>query len=99
VDPDDEMALLYAWEDYLNERLDFPFEAEAAEFQERGPLQAGDRVKVTGINLVDDLYGVIVDLRVGRRKYAFPLCDLEVTDARSPNDQLVQDYAVWFANR
>jgi len=99
VDPDDEMALLYAWEHHLNEHLNFPFEAEVAEFQERGPLQAGDRVKVTGINLVDDLYGVIVDLSVGRRKYAFPLCDLEVTDARSPNDQLVQDYAVWFANR
>jgi hypothetical protein len=49
--------------------------------------------------LVDDLYGVIVDLRHGRRKYAFPLCDLEVTDKHSPNYQIVRDYAVWFANR
>ena len=49
--------------------------------------------------LVDDLYGVIVRLAYGRRKYDFPLCDLEVTDKRSPNDQIVKDYAVWFANR
>jgi hypothetical protein len=99
VDPDDEMACLHAWEDHLGRRLVFPFEAEIAEFQSRGPLQAGDRVKVTGVALVDDLYGVIVDLRLGRRKYALPLCDLEVVDQGSSNYQLVRDYAVWFANR
>jgi hypothetical protein len=52
-----------------------------------------------GIGLVDDLYGVIVDLRHGRLTCAFPLCDLEVIDERSPNHQPVRDYAVWFANR
>jgi hypothetical protein len=99
VDKDGEMAALDAWEEHLSKSLVFPFEAEIAEYQGRGPLQAGDRVKVTGIALVDDLYGVIVDLRRGRRKYAFPLCDLEITDKRSPNYQIVNDYAVWFANR
>jgi len=99
VDPDDEMAILHAWEDHLSHHLAFPFEAQVSEYQDRGTLQAGDRVKVTGIGLVDDLYGVIVDLRHGRRKHAFPLCNLEVVDERSPNHQLVQDYAVWFANR
>jgi len=99
VDEDSEMAALDAWEEHLSKSLVFPFEARIAEYQERGPLQAGDRVKVTGIGLVDDLYGVIVDLRHGRRKYAFPLCDLEVIDENSPNYQIVRDYAVWFANR
>ena len=99
VDEDDEMATLDVWEEHLSESLVFPFEAEIAEYQDRGPLQAGDRVKVTGIGLVDELYGVIVDLRRGRRKYAFPLCDLEVKDENSPNYQIVRDYAVWFANR
>jgi hypothetical protein len=99
IDPDDEMGLLDAWEEYLAENLGFPFEAEISEYQERGPLQAGDRLKVTGIGLVDDLYGIIVDVRRGREKFAFPLCDLEVVDKRSPNYQLVDDYAVWFANR
>jgi hypothetical protein len=98
-DEDDEMGALDAWEEHLSKSLAFPFEAKVAEYQERGPLQAGDRVKVTGIGLVDDLYGIIVDLRRGRRKYAFPLCDLKVTDENSPNYQIVRDYAVWFANR
>lgn len=99
VDRHDEMAALAAWEDHLTKSLVFPFEAEISEYQERGPLQAGDRVAVKGISGVDDLYGIIVRLRYGRRRYDFPLCDLEVTDERSPNYQLVMDYAVWFANR
>jgi len=99
VDADDEMATLEAWEDHLEANLTFPFAAEIDEWQERGPLQAGDRVKVTGISLVDDLYGIIVDVRHERRKYAFPLCDLAVVDEDSPNHQIVADYRVWFANR
>jgi hypothetical protein len=99
VDPEDEMDGMYAWEEYLEEHLAFPFEAEVDEFQDRGPLQAGDRLKVTGIGLVDDHYGVIVDVRKERRKYAFPLCDLAVVDERSPQRQLIEDYRTWFANR
>jgi hypothetical protein len=93
------MAILDAWEDYLAKHLSFPFEAEVSEYQERGPLQAGDRVKVHRIFDVDDLYGVIVRLRHGRRQYYLPLCELKVTDQHLPNYQLVGDYAVWFANR
>jgi hypothetical protein len=99
VDPDDEMAILDAWKDYLAKHLSLPFEAEVSEHQERGPLQAGDRVTVQRIFDVDDLYGVIVRLRHVRRQYHFPLCDLKVIDQHSPNYQLVDDYAVWFANR
>jgi len=70
-----------------------------SEFQERGPLRVGNRVKVTGISRLDGMYGLIVHLRVGQRQYEFPLCDLEVVDERSPNCEPVHDYAVWFANR
>jgi hypothetical protein len=99
VDPEDEVDDMYAWEEYLEEHLVFPFEAEVYKPQDRGPLQAGDRLKVTGLTLVDDLYGIIVDVWRGRRKYAFHLCDLDVVDETSPNHQLVKDHRVWFANR
>jgi hypothetical protein len=99
LDPDDEMDAMLAWEEYLEEHLVFPFEAEVEEHQDEGPLQAGDRLKVTGIGTADDLYGVIVDVWRGRRKYAFPLCDLAVVDERSPNHELVDDYGTWFSNR
>jgi hypothetical protein len=93
------MVGLDAWENHLAKHLSFPFEAEVSEYQERGPLQAGNRVTVQRISDVDDLCGVIVCLRHGRTQYHFPLCDLEVVDKQSPNHQLVDDYAVWFANR
>jgi hypothetical protein len=99
IDPHDEMGLLDAWEEHLREKLRFPFEAEVTEWQERGPLRPGDRLKVKGISGVDDLYGIIVEVRRGRERFDFPLCDLEVTDKKSANYQPVKDYAVWFANR
>jgi hypothetical protein len=100
VDADDEMDALGRWQEHLENNLRFPFEAEIAELLERGPLRVGDTVIVTGnVDAIDEKYGIIVDLKMGRRKYAFPLCDLEATDKKSANYQLVKDYVIWFANR
>lgn len=100
MDADEDLDEFGAWEEHLEKNLRFPFEAVIAEFQERGPLRSGDKVVVTGIgDVTDEMYGIIVDLKVGKRKYAFPLCDLEATDKKSANCQLVKDYAIWFANR
>jgi hypothetical protein len=99
VDPNDEWAAVKAWEKHLREVLQFPFDAEVSEYQERGPLQSGDKVSVKGITTMEDLYGVIVEGRFGRKKYHFPLCDLKPIDKKQPNYQAVDDFAVWFANR
>ena len=97
---DDDLDEFGAWEEHLEKNMRYPFEAVIAELLERGPLHVGDKVVVTGnADATDEKYGIIVDVRVGRRKYAFPLCDLEVTDKKSPNYHLVKDYAIWFANR
>ena len=95
---DDELSAYKAWEQYLTETLIFPFKAKIAEPQEKGPFQSGDQVKVTELELVDDLYGIIMQVYSGRRKYAFPLCELDVIDQLSTNHQPVEDYKLWFAN-
>lgn len=100
VDADDEMEALGAWEEHLDKKLRFPFEAVVAEFQEQSPLRTGAKIIVTGIaDATDEMYGILVEVKEGRRKLAFPLCDLEATDKQSTNYQLVKDYAIWFANR
>jgi len=99
MDPENEGGCFAAWAQHLQEVLSFPFAAEVFEFQERGPLQSGDRVQVRKIEEVDEFYGLLVDLQRGRREFIFPLCDLEVIDKKSPNYQPVKDYAIWFANR
>jgi hypothetical protein len=99
LDPRNERELFGAWEEYLTAHLELPFRAEVDEVQERGPLQAGDRVRVRSIIDTNVFYGVIVKVRHGRRQYAFPLCDLEALDETSENHRIIQNYRVWFANR
>jgi hypothetical protein len=88
-----------AWQEYLEAHLKLPFEAVVSEYQERGPLQDGDLVKVVGFEGVEDLYGVLVNIKAGRNAYVFPLCDLKAANEKSANYTLTDDYAVWFANR
>ncbi|MFH1126703.1 MAG: calcium-binding protein [archaeon] len=99
TDKHDIMKALRAWKIHLEKNLLFPFDAVIFEEQEEDPLKAGDRVSVLRIDDSDDLYGLLAEIRFGRRKYYFPLCDLEVTKKRSPNYQPVSDYCVWFVNR
>jgi len=99
AEDESEEAAYEAWQEHFQEVLQFPFEAEVVEWQEEGPLQEGDKVKVVSIYEDDDIYGILVSLRHGRKKYEFPLCDLEVLDKSSANYQPVKDYAIWFANR
>ncbi len=88
------------WLEYLTENLTLPARAEVAEFQERGPLQAGDVVTITRIEEDwEDLYGILVRVQAGRRRYVFPLADLEILDKDSKNHAIVDAYSVWFANR
>ena len=88
-----------AWYDYLKKMLAFPFEAKVSEPQDKGPLRSGDKVQVLGIDDVNDLYGILVKVSQGRRRFVFPLCDLTATDKKSANYLPVNDYSVWFSNR
>ncbi len=95
----DDIDAFDAWERHLKKTLEIPFEAVVSEIQEKGPLQQGGKIKVHGFEGWDNLYGIIMMIRAGRRKYAIPLCDLEAIDRASPNYQPVKDYATWFDNR
>ena len=72
IDPHDDLAAFDAWEKYLNVSLSFPFEAEISEYQTKGPLLQGDKIRIHSIWGNEDLYGVIVKLRYGRRVYHSP---------------------------
>ena len=94
------------WPAYLKQNFTFPFEAivdEASDeevfgFGDPGPVRYKDRVTVLNTDFEDDLYGVIANIKKGRKKYSFPLCDLAVVDNTSTNYKLLDDYRMWFAN-
>lgn len=96
ADADDEIE---AWNNHLAKVLQFPFDAEVSEPQDRGPLNCGDQLKAEGLAEADDLYGILVNVTRGRERFVFPLCDLTVRDRKSPNYRPVKDYCVWFANQ
>lgn len=94
---EDDIETEEAWQNYLGEHLQFPFEAEIVE--QPGPLEVGDIIKVIAIEGADDLYGIIVKIKMGRKQYLFPLCLLEPVEKENNNYRLVDDYNFWFCNR
>lgn len=59
-----------------------------------------DKFKIVDIVDYDDDYGILVNVRrvPDRRKFVFPLFELEPVDENSKNYQLIDDYQTWFAN-
>ncbi len=49
---------------------------------------------------VDDWVGIIVNVKrvSDKKKFTLPLADLEATDEKSKEYQLLDDYSVWFVN-
>ena len=99
TDPNDEMGCLYRWAEYLEENLNFPVQAIVDESVSYGPVKFGDKVSIKSLPHLEDLHGIIAEIRLGRKKFAFPLCDLKVVNKTSPDYQLIDDYRIWFANR
>lgn len=99
IPENDDIKALEVWENYLNQELKFPFEAEVIDSDYGSSIATGDKLKVIGISMIDDLHGIIVDVRKERRKYSFELCLLEVIGEDEKAINLVDDYSVWFCNR
>ena len=99
INPDDDLAAFDAWQKYLKRSISFPFEAEIAEYQEKGAFRQGDKIKIHSILGYEDLYGIIAKIRFNGVVYHFPLCDVDVLDNKSKNYQVVNDYKNWFGNR
>lgn len=90
---------LYAWEEYLNEKLTFPFKVEVVEADYNSPMKIGTKFKVTEIMDVDDMHGIIVKGKQVFKTIHGLLCDLEVVDKDHPNYLPIRAYVIWFANR
>ena len=51
-------------------------------------------------DLIDERAGILVEVRrvSDRKKFTLPLAELEATEKKSQNYQLLDDYSVWFVN-
>ncbi len=74
-------------------------DAYFTDIADREPFRLGHVMKVIGIEMEDDLSGVILKVREGRKVGYVPLCDVEVLDKDDPNYWPIREYVVWFANQ
>ncbi|NCD43057.1 MAG: hypothetical protein EOL88_13350 [Bacteroidia bacterium] len=93
------------WESWLSQNLTFPFEAKCIEDEEgfggrksKKSFGIGHVVTVLSIFEEDDLCGIIIKVREGRKTGYGPLCDFEVASKDDSNYWPVREYVVWFAN-
>ena len=87
----------FDWEKHLESKLKLPFWAEVSDYQEKGPIQIGDKVKIHEISGDDDIYGIIVKLTFGRKIFHFPLVDLEPINDETMNDKIINEYKESFS--
>lgn len=99
IDEENYIDALEAWNEYLSATLSVPFTAKVDEFDEEYPFPRGEAVQVLRLDMIDDLYGIMVVIQHGQEQQSFPLCDLAALEKESKNYEAVKDYRVWFANR
>jgi hypothetical protein len=90
----DEQAM--GWHTYLEETMDFPFEARCIEEQEVSPLKGGEMVRVVGKPSSEpSLRQQFVTVEWMDREFGVPLSQLEPVEASSDTEQAVADWHYW----
>ena len=91
---DDEQAM--GWHIYLEETLDFPFEARCIDQQEVSPLEKGETVRVVGKPSSEpSLRQQFVTIDWMDREFGVPLSQLEPVKASADTEQAVSDWHYW----
>jgi len=99
LNPKDEMKCFQAWDKYLEKELSFPIQAIVGESADDWIIKRGDKVQIKSLSEIVDTYGIIAAIKLNGLSFEYPLCDLEATDKKTKDHQIIQDYCVWFSNR
>ena len=84
------------WHIYLEETLDFPFEARCIDQQEVSPLEEGETVRVVGKPSSEpSLRQQFVTIDWMDREFGVPLSQLEPVKASADTEQAVSDWHYW----
>ena len=90
----DEQAM--GWHIYLEETMDFPFEARCIEEQEVSPLDEGETIRVVGKPSSEpSLRQQFVTIEWMDREFGVPLSQLEPVEASDDTEQAVSDWRYW----
>jgi len=90
----DEQAM--SWHIYLEEIMDFPFDARCIEKREVSPLETGETVRVIGKPSSEpSLSQQFVTIDWVDREFGVPMSQLEPVEASDDTEQAVSDWHYW----
>lgn len=96
VDAYNEHEQAMGWHIYLEETMDFPFEARCIEEQEVSPLDEGETVRVVGKPSSEpSLRQQFATIDWKGREFGVPLSQLEPVDVSDDTEQAVSDWHYW----
>jgi hypothetical protein len=86
----------WGWYAYLDDTIDFPFEACCVTEREESPLEEGETVRVVGMSPTDPtLNQMFVTIEWMGRELGVPLEQLEPIEASSNTNQAIADWQYW----
>lgn len=84
------------WKIYLEETMDFPFEARCIEEREVSPLSEGETVQVVGVPRTEaSLRQQFVTVEWKGSELGVPLRQLEPVEASDDTEQAIADWQYW----
>lgn len=84
------------WHAYLDDTLDFPFEARCLTEREESPLKEDETVRVVGMPTTEPTpRQQFVTIEWKNRELGVPLKQLEPVDASSTTEQAIADWHYW----
>lgn len=86
------------WYYYLEDKIQFPFEALCIETRRISPLQEGEQVTVTGMAPEDEcVREMFVEIKWQDRSLAVPLVQLRPLEMDAGTQEAVADWHYWMA--
>ncbi len=95
------------WVQWLSKKLTFPFEVEriddveeyvlSEQDTESGAFRLGHTFNAISIADLDEVYGLILKCREGRRIGYVPLLDLGLKDEKHRNKQFIDEFLEWYS--
>lgn len=84
------------WYAYLDDTMDFPFEARCITEREESPLEVGETVWIVGMSPTEPtLSQMSVTVEWKDRALGVPLEQLEPVEASSDTEQAIADWHYW----
>lgn len=83
------------WYYYLDDKIQFPFEASCIKEIKTSPLKEGEKVTVLEMTDEGDLKGIYVKIQWKDRSFGVPLEQLHPLDVDEQTVEAVEDWQYW----